>query len=43
LEVSPENIDGSGKEGLEASRVIHAAIKSIKENSAIIRVADVTE
>lgn len=39
----PEEIDGSGKEGLEASRVIHAAIKSIKENGAVIQVADITE
>ncbi len=28
--VKPEDIDGSGKEGLEASRVIHAAIESLK-------------
>jgi predicted dehydrogenase len=27
---SPEDIDGSGEQGLEASRVIHAAIESIK-------------
>lgn len=26
----PEDIDGSGEQGLEASRVIHAAIESIK-------------
>ena len=41
--VKPEDIDGSGLEGLEASRVIHAAIKSIKENGAVIDVASVIE
>lgn len=39
----PEEIDGSGLEGLEASRVIHAAIRSIKENGAVIKVSDITE
>ncbi len=39
----PEEIDGSGKEGLEASRVIHAAIQSIKENGAVIQVSSITE
>jgi len=29
-DVKPEDIDGSGKAGLEATRVIHAAIKSLK-------------
>jgi predicted dehydrogenase len=38
---SPEDIDGSGAQGLEASRVIHAAIESLRTGSAI-RVADVT-
>lgn len=41
--VSPESIDGSGKEGLEATRVIHAAIQSIKENGAVVNVASVIE
>lgn len=41
--VNPTDIDGSGKEGLEASRVIHAAIKSIKENGAVVNVAEVKE
>ncbi|MEI6579852.1 MAG: Gfo/Idh/MocA family oxidoreductase [Eubacteriales bacterium] len=41
--VKPEDIDGSGAEGLEASRVIHAAIRSIEENGAVIKVASVTE
>ena len=41
--VKPEDIDGSGKEGYEASRVIHAAIKSIKENGAPVSVASVEE
>lgn len=39
----PEDIDGSGKEGLEASRVIHAMIRSIEENGAPIQVKDITE
>ena len=39
----PEEIDGSGKEGLEASRVIHAAIRSIENNGAVIQVKDITE
>jgi len=41
--VKPEDIDGSGKSGLEAQRVIHAAIASLKANGACIKVADVTE
>ncbi|HZJ75172.1 MAG TPA: Gfo/Idh/MocA family oxidoreductase [Clostridia bacterium] len=41
--VKPSDIDGSGKEGLEASRVIHAAIKSIKEDGAVVNVAEVKE
>lgn len=40
---APDEIDGSGREGLEATRVIHAAIKSIKENGAPIQVATVKE
>ena len=40
---APENIDGSGLEGLEASRVIHAAIRSIEENGAVINIASVIE
>ena len=39
----PEDIDGSGREGLEASRVIHAMIKSIEEGSASIKVSEITE
>lgn len=39
----PDEIDGSGLEGLEASRVIHAMIKSIEEGSAPIKVRDITE
>lgn len=41
--VSPSEIDGSGREGLEASRVIHAMIRSLNEGGAVVRVADVTE
>ena len=40
--VKPEDIDGSGLQGLEASRVIHAAIKSLQVNRPV-RVADVVE
>ncbi len=39
----PSEIDGSGREGLEASRVIHAMIKSIEEGSASIKVSEITE
>lgn len=39
----PDEIDGSGVEGLEAQRVIHAAIASLKNSGAVIKVADVTE
>ncbi len=38
---APEDIDGSGKQGLEASRVIHAAILSL-ETGLPVKVADVT-
>lgn len=37
----PEDIDGSGVEGLEAQRVIHAAIESLKNGSIPIKVADI--
>ncbi|MCL2519216.1 MAG: Gfo/Idh/MocA family oxidoreductase, partial [Oscillospiraceae bacterium] len=40
---APEDIDGSGLEGLEAQRVIHAAIVSLKEGGKPIKVEDVTE
>jgi predicted dehydrogenase len=39
----PDEIDGSGREGLEASRVIHAMIKSNENGGAPIRVAEITE
>lgn len=39
----PDEIDGSGREGLEASRVIHAAIASLKNNNAVIKVQSITE
>ncbi len=38
----PEEIDGSGAQGLAASRVIHAAIQSLKSGLPV-RVDDVTE
>ena len=38
----PEEIDGSGKQGLEPSRVIHAAIESLKTGLPV-KVAQVTE
>ncbi|MDD2262561.1 MAG: Gfo/Idh/MocA family oxidoreductase, partial [Clostridia bacterium] len=40
--VKPENIDGSGKDGLESSRIIHAAIQSLKTNKPVM-VQNVTE
>ena len=38
----PEEIDGSGEAGLEASRVIHAAIKSLELNMPV-KVKSITE
>ncbi len=38
--VAPEAVDGSGRQGLEASRVIHAAIRSL-QTGLPVRVADV--
>lgn len=40
--VKPEAIDGSGYAGLEASRVIHAAIRSLEINQPV-KVKDITE
>ncbi len=40
---SPEEIDGSGREGLEATRVIHAMIRSNDNGGAVVRVRDVTD
>ncbi len=39
----PNEIDGSGREGLEAQRVIHAMIKSLNEGGAVVKVAEVRE
>lgn len=39
----PEDIDGSGREGLEASRVIHAMIRSIENGGMPIQVKDIVE
>ena len=39
----PEDIDGSGREGLEASRVIHAMIRSIENGGMPVQVKDVVE
>ena len=41
--VRPEDIDGSGQAGLEASRVIHAAIESIKRGGQPVKVAEITK
>lgn len=41
--VKPENIDGSGREGLEASRVIHAMIASVKNGGEVIQVRDIND
>jgi hypothetical protein len=38
--VSPDEIDGSGEAGLEASRVIHAAILSLQEER-IVRIEEI--
>ncbi len=40
---APGEIDGSGREGLEAQRVIHAMIKSLNEGGAVVKVAEVRE
>ena len=39
----PEEIDGSGREGLEASRVIHAMIKSNENGGDVVQVKDIVE
>lgn len=39
--VKPSDIDGCGSDGLESSRIIHAAIESIKQDGKVIKVADV--
>ncbi len=39
----PEDIDGSGVEGLEAQRVIHAAIASLKTGGSVVKVDSITE
>jgi len=38
----PEDIDGSGEQGLAAQRVIHAAIASLKAGGKVIKVDEVT-
>lgn len=37
----PEEIDGSGADGLAAQRVIHAAITSLDEGNRLVRVAEI--
>ncbi len=39
--VRPEDVDGSGQDGLEASRVIHAAIESIRRGGQPVKVSGV--
>lgn len=41
--VAPEDIDGSGADGLEASRVIHGAIESVRRGGQPVRVAEITK
>jgi predicted dehydrogenase len=41
--VKPENIDGKARDGLEASRIIHAAIESIKNGGNPVKVASVVK
>lgn len=39
----PEDIDGSGQAGLEASRVIHAAIESVRRGGQPVKVAEIIQ
>lgn len=39
----PEEIDGSGEEGYQASRVIHAGIASLKNGGEVVNVEDIFE
>lgn len=39
--VAPDKIDGKARDGLEASRVIHAAIESLKNGNSVIKVETV--
>jgi predicted dehydrogenase len=39
----PSEIDGSGEAGLAATRVIHAAIASLKEGGKVVRVDETEE
>lgn len=41
--VAPDKIDGKARDGLEASRIIHAAIKSLENGGAVVDVASVRE
>lgn len=41
--VRPEDIDGSGAEGLAAQRVIHGAILSLKQGNRVVEMGEVTE
>ena len=41
LGAKPEEINGSGEAGLEASRVIHAAIESVKRGNVPVKVESV--
>jgi hypothetical protein len=41
--VKPENIDGKARDGLEASRVIHAAIESVKCGGKPVKVKNVVK
>ncbi|MGI6496787.1 MAG: Gfo/Idh/MocA family protein [Kiritimatiellia bacterium] len=38
--VAPDEIDGTGADGLEAMRVLHAAIRSIDEGSRLVHVSE---
>ncbi|MHB9132395.1 MAG: Gfo/Idh/MocA family protein [Armatimonadota bacterium] len=39
--VSPDEVDGSGEDGLYAQRIIHAAIRSLDEGNRSVRVEEV--
>lgn len=41
--VKPADINGNGQDGLEATKIIHAAIESVKRNGQPVAVDEVTE
>lgn len=41
VDVAPDKIDGSGEDGLEAQRVIHAAIRSLDEDNRVVSLKEI--